>query len=208
MLGMKFSVSGSSVVTHPAVDYLCVRTNLALHMTPLPYELYGKILESLSQKDLCSTARASRLLQRETERVLYRDIVVGELINFIQLCKRLCVNPGLGSHVKFFRTTRLILLHSPQYTFSRKIAEIVASALARMKNLRELTFFVVATPSYSFFRHCEFKLHIFRTIDSFNRHLIAFLEIQQQIVELEVINHDHETSIPEEALLRNCICPL
>jgi hypothetical protein len=185
----------------------------------LPKELYRAILESgVSKNDLCSVARASRFMQREAERVLYRDISATSREKVAILCRRLLLKPVLLRHVHTiaFHAKSMPFVYSGiggAWPFEEagpvflSFYLLIMSVLQKAEGLRHLDIGLNAsfltTIDYCAFilqRPCPFKLLSFNSDYCSHESMLNFLATQPTIRDLDLPEDGITMRLPNHIL--------
>jgi hypothetical protein len=106
-------------------------------MPPLPSELYFFILDfGESKSDLASLARVCRRLQHQCERLIYFEVCITVLDEFIRFARRIWTVPRLGNYINKFDVE---ISTTSAFYFTSTFANLVGDALQKMTRLRHLT---------------------------------------------------------------------
>jgi hypothetical protein len=157
-------------------------------MKNLPQELYRPILTEVDfSRDLCAASRACRSLQYEAERLLYRSFEIHEISETVQLCKRVCESPRIGSYVSSLQVNITL---DEGYVSSSAVLRVLARSLERMVNLRDLDVDFASTEKScaGLFRNCTFRLYSFTSSFAIDEHLLSFYSSQYSIEDIGIFS--------------------
>ncbi|KAF8957208.1 hypothetical protein BDZ97DRAFT_119328 [Flammula alnicola] len=159
----------------------------------LPPELIRSIVEQVVHaSDLVVLSRASRLLQEEAERLLYRSMTSEDGTTSFKFLSSIQNCPRRATSVRIYH------VHQIPYIQLGCIWNLISKCLREMVNLKELGFnnYLLAAPAAIFPATCPFRLEKFiwrrpRLAPSvYDEQAIAFLEGQPQLRHLRWMSTD------------------
>jgi hypothetical protein len=159
----------------------------------LPTELWCFILEQITLKaDLCHIARVCRNLCQEAERLIFRNVEIKTLLDFIRFARLIRASPRLGGYIYDFNAwiSSSELLHY----FVLTLAKLVNGAMMQMPHIQHLALNVfLPVHNHSgvllqgvfscarMFDRCPFRLQSFSCRFDYDDHMSSFLRNQPEI---------------------------